>query len=314
LTDYIIKSPFNQGNYSKLSVYPTDDGSISIHSSDFHEGFHSSSGALRESHQKFLQPAQIERFKDSSGIHILDVCVGMGYNSACIIEKLISNSIPFKWWGLEKDDRPIEIGTSHPTYKNIWSREVNQILRSIQKDGFWNYQTNQGEILWGDARQKLACISSEFSFDLILLDPFSPSKCPMLWTEEFLSQLATRLAPDGRLLTYSCAAAIRASLRRTGLEIASQIPIDKETTRWSNGTIAISTTRGSEKIIVGKSWQPLSKREEEHLLTRAAVPYRDPSGKGNKIEILKRREREQTESNLEITNDWKKRWRKTAQS
>ena len=93
LNDCVIKSQTYQKHYSKLSVFTTDDGSISIHSSYFNEGFHSASGALRESHQKFLQPAQIERFKGNFDPHILDVCVGMGYNSACIIEELISNEI-----------------------------------------------------------------------------------------------------------------------------------------------------------------------------------------------------------------------------
>ena len=46
-------------------------------------------------------------------------------------------------------------------------------------------------------------------FDLILLDAFSPQRCPELWSEEFLGALARRLEPQGRLLTYSRSAACR---------------------------------------------------------------------------------------------------------
>ena len=57
------------------------------------------------------------------------------------------------------------------------------------------------------------------SFDLILMDAFSPSHCPELWSEEFLGGLAQKLAPGGRLLTYSRAASIRGSLQRAGLDV-----------------------------------------------------------------------------------------------
>ena len=48
--------------------------------------------------------------------------------------------------------------------------------------------------------------------------------------------------------------------------------------------------------------------EEEHLLTRAAIPYRDPNNKDDSAKILKRREKEQQESTLANTQNWKKRW------
>ncbi len=295
-----------------FSVYPTDDGSITLHSNNFNEFFHSTSGARKEALEKYIIPSQLGRFKGNSAVQVLDVCVGMGYNSACLMEALSTNSTKLNWWGLEIDRKPLKISLSNPTFKFIWPNEIQEILFSILKNGSWKYRKSQGQVLWGDARQQISNIPKKISFDLILLDAFSPSKCPMLWSEEFLNHLSMKLAPGGRLITYSCAAAIRCSLRRSGLDLVSLLPVNSAKDRWSNGTIGISTPKAQTSINQCQSRHLLSPMEEEHLLTRAAIPYRDPSGKGDTKEIIARREKEQRDSKLEHTNAWRRRWKKTS--
>ena len=51
--------------------------------------------------------------------------------------------------------------------------------------------------------------------------------------------------------------------------------------------------------------------ENDHLSTRAAIPYRDPTGKATSIEIKDNREKEQKQSNLKQTSSWKKHWMQT---
>jgi len=48
--------------------------------------------------------------------------------------------------------------------------------------------------------------------------------------------------------------------------------------------------------------------EEEHLCTRASIPYRDPSGRASAEEILERRRLEQQQSPLEGSTAWQRRW------
>ena len=83
-----------------LSSYATADGSYSLYSRHFKEAFHSSAGALAEARSKFVAPAQLERFYGSKQLRVLDVCVGLGYNSAALIEALQGSSIRLHWWGL----------------------------------------------------------------------------------------------------------------------------------------------------------------------------------------------------------------------
>ena len=48
--------------------------------------------------------------------------------------------------------------------------------------------------------------------------------------------------------------------------------------------------------------------EEEHLLTKASIPYRDQNLNSSKEDIINKRLDEQLFSNLESTNKWRKKW------
>jgi tRNA U34 5-methylaminomethyl-2-thiouridine-forming methyltransferase MnmC len=48
--------------------------------------------------------------------------------------------------------------------------------------------------------------------------------------------------------------------------------------------------------------------EQEHLQTRAAVPYRDPNLSDRPEVILQRHQQEQQRSTLESTSSWRRRW------
>ena len=48
--------------------------------------------------------------------------------------------------------------------------------------------------------------------------------------------------------------------------------------------------------------------EEEHLLTKASIPYRDQDLNSTKDEIIEKRLDEQLLSNLLSTNKWREKW------
>ena len=50
---------------------------------------------------------------------------------------------------------------------------------------------------------------SDFVYDFIFLDAFSPDKAPSLWTVEFINNLYNHLSDDGLILTYSNSACVR---------------------------------------------------------------------------------------------------------
>lgn len=292
-----------------LKPLGTADGSLSLHSSHFDEAFHSSAGALAEATAKFVAPAQWQRFHSDERLRVLDVCVGLGYNTAALMEAMGQANAPqLQWWGLELDPRPLHFALQNPAFVQLWSAPVRQRLEAIRDQGSWHEEGSSGQMLWGDARAQLHQLSQEPKVDLVLMDAFSPRSCPQLWSEEFLHGLAQQLAPGGRLLTYSRAAAVRGSLRRAGLELRSLLPAPGQRKEWSSGTLASRPDPNQPLGEHGPGWQPLSPMEEDHLLTRAAVPYRDPRGQDSALEIQQRRQQEQQHCGLTSTSSWQRRW------
>ncbi len=110
------------------------------------------------------------------------------------------------------------------------------------------------------------------------------------------------LHPDGLLATYSCAAAVRTALLSADLVIGSTPPMG----RRSPGTVAAHS--GSVEFKNYSALSTLSQAEKEHLLTRAAIPYRDPQLSDITEVIVMRRQQEQQTSCLEPTSRWRKRW------
>jgi tRNA U34 5-methylaminomethyl-2-thiouridine-forming methyltransferase MnmC len=111
--------------------------------------------------------------------------------------------------------------------------------------------------------------------------------------------VAARLAFNGKLATYSRSASVRTAMQLAGLQIGT-IPVGETHLRheWSQGTVACGKV----------SLTPLSQMEQEHLQTRAAVPYRDPSLQDSAQQILARHQVEHQQSPLELTSSWRRRW------
>ena len=291
---------------SELIEVLTKDGSYSLRSVFFKENFHSSLGALEETKIKFTAPSDLKRFRGKS-INVLDICFGLGYNSASLIDELIKQKSFLNLYALEIDKKPLEYVLRNKSFLRLWAPKVKKIFKSLyQKDRFED-QFFKCRILWGDAREKINIIPAVNKFDLIYLDGFSPQKCPQLWTIEFLSKVTQKLNPQGYLITYSSSAAVRKTLRNLGLEIFTIKPPINSRTTWSQGTVAMAKCDKNE-LRPNINFEKLSIMEEEHLLTKASIPYRDQDLKLSNDNIIQKRLDEQLLSNLLSTKKWREKW------
>ena len=146
-----------------------------------------------------------------------------------------------------------------------------------------------------DARLEINSDDSEY--DLIFLDAFTPSKCPCLWTLDFLKLLYMRLSNDGIILTYSNAAPIKNAFINAGFFVGKIYnPIENK----FMGTIA---SKNSDFIKY-----PLSEFDLGLLKTKSGIVYRDESLKSNNEEILLLHEQEVKNSNLITASSFKKQY------
>ena len=283
----------------------TADGSSTFFSKEFDELFHSHYGARQESFLKFAGPTQLASKANKSVLRLLDVCYGLGYNTAAALQTIwaVNPTCNVEVIGLEVNAAVPQAAIAHHLFDN-WGYEYTQILTQLASEHQVLRERLKATLLIGDARTTINLVyQSGFHADAIFLDPFSPPQCPQLWTVEFIKQLSLCLDVHGRIATYSCAAAVRTALLAAGLQIGSTPPVG----RRSPGTIA-AYVRAEEAISSSTPLPPLSQAEKEHLLTRAAIPYHDPQLSDSANVIVKRRQQEQQACSLEPTSRWRKRW------
>ncbi|MEM9504329.1 MAG: MnmC family methyltransferase [Cyanobacteria bacterium P01_E01_bin.43] len=278
-------------------LIPTADGSATFFSETFGEWFHSREGAYAEARNIYVQATNlVPRALRQDCITILDVCYGLGYNTAAALEGIwaVKPQAHIQLVGLELDEAVPRAAIAQGLL-NDWPPAVQAALTDLAKTQQIRNHL-QADLLIGDARQHVQTLANAgLQADVIFLDPFSPPRCPQLWTVEFLALVAQCLQPQGVLVTYSCAAAVRTALQLAGLQIGSLAVRDRQ---WP------STLASYDKTDL----LPLSQQEQEHLQTRAAVPYRDPSLQDDAATIQQRRTQEQTTSALQSTGAWRRRW------
>jgi len=193
----------------------TKDSSTTFYSEEYGETYHSTTGAVEEAFKKFVEPCDMASRAKQGAVRILDVCFGLGYNSAAALDKILENNIgcSVEIIGLEKDEKilmkTLEVKPLIMSYCAV--QDAVQNKRHYSREGI------SIKILLGDARKTICKVKGKF--DIILHDPFSPKKNPELWTEDFFKELRKHIKEGGILTTYSCAGQVRRNLKAAGFAV-----------------------------------------------------------------------------------------------
>lgn len=192
----------------------TRDNSESFLNEEVGESYHSHSGAVDEALKKYVIPTQIEALAKKGKLRILDVCFGLGYNSAMAISRALEENpaCEIEVVGLENDPAIIsciqDVNPAIPFYQ-FYKRLTQQTLEFTQG-------TVVVKILFGDGREKVKMLPAEY-FDAVFFDPFSPKTAPTMWTTEFFAQMYRVMQQDAVLATYTCARMARENMSAAGL-------------------------------------------------------------------------------------------------
>lgn len=192
----------------------TKDGSVTFKSEEYDETCHSVSGAEEEAIKKFVEPCNIKELAKKEIVKIIDVCFGLGYNSAAAIDAIRNENKNCKIiiFALENDEKILEkIQELKPKFNSY------NIIKEAAKYHSYNQDNIEITLLIGDARETIANIN-ENNFNIIFLDPFSPKKCPELWDEDFINDISKLAKKGAYLTTYSCASFVRENLEKSGFK------------------------------------------------------------------------------------------------
>lgn len=229
----------------------TDDGSITFHSAEYDENYHSTSGALTEADKKYAEVCGIQ---DMEEVDVLDICFGLGYNSAAAIDRFRGKRINIV--GLEQNEGIVEeivrMGKLYPF-------KCRDVMIEVAKNKFYSNRADSDalahdeqtaadsptamipaeesksslgvaastsggaaidvKLIMGDARETIKELPSS-AFDCVFLDPFSPKKCPELWTKEFFQEIYRVMRHGGKVATYSCARMVRDNMFAAGFRVS----------------------------------------------------------------------------------------------
>lgn len=196
------------------------DGSFTFYNSDVGEAYHAPVGAALEAREKYVAACGIPGLCARKGVlRILDVCFGLGYNSAAALE-LVPVGFPVQVIGLELDALIIRESSSLPFPFDSGESLFRSLALAEVVDG--QLEVHEGSVdlrvLVGDATRRVLDVHDGWA-DVIFFDPFSPKKAPLLWTVDFFRSVFAKCASGAVLVTYSCARLVRENLVAAGFVV-----------------------------------------------------------------------------------------------
>lgn len=210
-----------------LEQVKTSDGSLTYYNPDVDECYHSRTGAIEEALEKHVKPSGVID-KASEGIVVIaDVCFGLGYNTIVAITNIwqAHSDATVQVFAFENDVRILRAIAEvemPQEYEGVRSKIVELVsgepFQRQEGQDIYLYEDDRLVITLyvGDVRKTIRQLSREV-VDVVFFDPFSPSKQPELWNENFIVAVARTLAPGGVLTTYSCAKLVREHMEFAGL-------------------------------------------------------------------------------------------------
>lgn len=197
-----------------ISKIITADKSETFLNEEVGEFYHSLKGAAEEALQKYAIPCKIKELAKAGRIRILDVCFGIGYNSAMAVSIAleVNPDCEIEVVGLEYDPHIInKIQEVNPAIS--FYRYYKQLMP--QKLEFRQGKVSVKVIL-GNANETAKNLA-ENHFDAVFFDPFSPKTAPEMWQVPLFQEMWRVMKPTGILATYSCARMARDNMARAGL-------------------------------------------------------------------------------------------------
>ncbi len=193
----------------------TGDNTETFLNEDVNEMYHSQTGAVEEALKKYSIPCKIKDMAREKGkIRILDVCFGMGYNSAMAIDVALQENpdCEVEVVGLENDVEIIKkIQVVKPPIKCF--QHYRQLTPTNMK---FRHDKISVRLLLGDAKETVKQLS-ENHFDAVFFDPFSPKTMPEMWSVELFREIWRVMNDSAVLATYSCARMVRENMSKASL-------------------------------------------------------------------------------------------------
>jgi len=258
----------------------TEDGSVTYYNKEFSDYYHSRHGAVREARELYVLTA-MHFFEQTFGhqhseMTVLDACAGVGYNTFSFVEywrqHRFSGMYDLRILMVDNDPKTAELmKTAAENYKDMQQAASNLFRHGTHTEivqGTNGVRQIFIKRMQADIRRFYSdevffrTIQNSWQFDAVFHDPFTPSRCPSLWCEEFFQSYQRCMKDNAILITYSNAVPVRAGLFAAGFKVKPSMCPGKK----KSGITAY--TAGSAKS--DALWEAV------YLFTSGRLPYRRP--------------------------------------
>ena len=130
----------------EIHPYFTNDGSVGLFSPEADDIYHSTYGALAEAYEKFVIPADLEKyFQNNTQIKVLDICFGIGYNTKSFLNFLLEkNIINFQNKNQKKQKKFLTLKQNNATIY------TNNTVKQICNDELYSNNSDYNEKIHGN--------------------------------------------------------------------------------------------------------------------------------------------------------------------
>ncbi len=208
-----------------LRPYRTSDGSYTLRSIQYDEGYHSVVGAVSESVHVFINAGlkqavqDLRTRKEDRPVRLVEIGLGTGLNlmltwiqcleGKCAVDYTAvepyplsrEQIVPLAYW----DD------LAWPGLKEPFLDMMDQRDPKIFDAG--------GGLTFSMRVTPMNGMNWTGAFDLIYFDPFGPNTHPAMWAAHVFRQLHSVLRPGGILVTYCAKGAVRRTMEGAGLRV-----------------------------------------------------------------------------------------------
>lgn len=208
----------------------TGDGSLTLHSPRFGQGFRSRAGAHAEGRHVFVDGSGVgPRLRRGESAAVLEVGLGAGTNLGLTVAAAWASGAPLRYVAIEREPLPpdawraLDLASWTPApFAPAWLAALDRWAGAPTADFGVAVRRVRVDVLVAEVGAFAAegGLGALGAFDAVYLDPFSPDVDPDAWRPATLAALAAALTPGGALVTYSVQGALRRSLAAAGLEVA----------------------------------------------------------------------------------------------
>lgn len=191
----------------------TKEGSATFWNKNYKDFYHPRAGALTQGRELFLKHSNLEARLLKGDVTLLDIGLGMGYNTFLSVELAQNSSLHSLHVSALDQDKMIlkqsALVVSNPLHVKI--------LEALYANGF--YKEENSTINFHNAEARYTLSKLENAFDIIFLDPFLETNNASLVSVEFFEKLKKLLKKEGVLVCSTSLTSVQIALVEAGFEV-----------------------------------------------------------------------------------------------